>query len=315
MSTFSKVNFKTINYNSFRPHYPPSFYTILTNYVTKGNKEKLPISKAVDLGCGTGVATYPLLNFSQSVTGLDLSPLMVETANSLVSKRCKEMEVVDLSRINFKSGAVEDLIYQEPREIPENSVDLLTAAQCIHWFKDYDSFFANSAKLLKSGGTLAYFFYIDPIIVDFSGPSNGDKAALLKKSSEIYQRLVYEDPQYIGPHWEQPGRSILTNFCTEVNLHIPTSLYEDIEINTFTPVNGKASPTDLDMKKEGIPLSTFIDYLSTYSGFHNFKDATGDKVGFLSVYLTLLEEELGWDRNSTTIDLVWKTGYTAMRKI
>ena len=96
MTTFSKTNFKSLNYNSFRPHYPPSFYKILADYVTKVELPlpiNLPIDKTIYLGCGTGVATYPLLNISTNVIGVDLSLKMIETANSLIEKNLQTLGI------------------------------------------------------------------------------------------------------------------------------------------------------------------------------------------------------------------------------
>ncbi|KAK6459164.1 trans-aconitate methyltransferase 2 [Scheffersomyces xylosifermentans] len=316
MSTFSKANFKSLNYNSFRPHYPASFYKILFNYVTKGNESKLPISRAIDLGCGTGVATYPLLNSTKEVIGLDLSPQMIKTANSLVAERLAQLDIKDQSRISFKTGAVEDYVYQEPKETPDGSIDLITAAQCIHWFKDYDAFFANAAKLLRPGGTLAYWFYIDPIIVDIRGSFKGDKSHALKRTMELYNKYIYDDPNFIGPHWEQPGREIIKNFSVEVNKHIPEELYEDITIKTFIPSEKQkvAGEGDLDLKKLDIPLNSYFDYLRTYSGYHNYKEQLKDKAVAHELFLSDLKEELGFDLEATKIDLVWNTGYTFITK-
>ncbi|EGW30941.1 uncharacterized protein SPAPADRAFT_62852 [Spathaspora passalidarum NRRL Y-27907] len=306
MSTFSKSNFKTLHYNTFRPQYPPSFYSILSKYVAR----PLPLQTTIDLGCGTGVATYPLLNISKNVIGIDLSPSMIDTANSLKSSRVKELGYAD-SSIRFITGAVEEFVAKDEHV---GQVDLITAAQCIHWFQDYDAFFANAAKLLRPGGVLAYFYYIDPIIVNFSG-SGSDKADVIKKAHDTYLKYAYDDPKLMGPHWEQPGRDILKHFCTTVNDHIP-GLYDDITINTFIPSAEKPyadEQVDLDLKKTGLKLQGYVDYLGTYSGLHNYVEATGDTT-FLDRFLSELEEVTGWDRETTTVDLVWNTGYTFIRK-
>lgn len=317
MSTFSKLNFKTINYNSFRPHYPAGFYKILSNYVSDGTNSNLPIKKGIDLGCGTGVAAYPLLNFVDEVTGLDLSPPMIDTAKSLISERCEQMNISDTSRINFKVGAAEDFVKQENEEFAKNSVDLIVAAQCIHWFQDLDSFYGSCASLLKKGGTLAYWYYVDPIIIDFLGPPKGDKIDTMKKAIEIYNKYVYEDPKYMGPHWEQPGRNILRDLCVKVNDAIPKDLYTDIAIKTYCPdFDGNLKPSDNDLVLERLKISIndFLAYVLTYSGYHNFKEVTGDKCNLAELFISEWESELGWDRNETTIDIVWRSGYTFMKK-
>ncbi|KAK6897078.1 Trans-aconitate 3-methyltransferase [Candida tropicalis] len=309
MSTFSKTNFKSLNYNSFRPHYPPSFYQILSKYI----QEPIPVSNTIDLGCGTGVASYPLLNISHNVIGLDLSPNMVDTANSLISKNLEQLGINDTSRIKFIRGAVEDFVKQS-NDI--GKYDLITAAQCIHWFQDYKSFFQKCHELLKPGGVLAYFFYIDPVIVDFTGPSKGDKQEVIKKAYEVYHKYVYNDNRYMGPCWEQPGRDILKHFCVSVNNEIPHELYTDITINTFKPTIEKPfadDATDLDLKKVDLPLGGYIDYISTYSGYHNYKEKSNNHDLLHNEFLNELLEVTGWDLNETRIDLVWNTGYTFIR--
>lgn len=318
MSAFSKSNFKTLNYNSFRPHYPPSFYKILSQYVQKGQRQHdLPIAKAIDLGCGTGVATYPLLNFVRFVIGLDLSPPMIDTANSLITQRLKEMGIDPSdSRITFKVGSAESFV-NDQNSVEADSIDLITAAQCIHWFQDYDSFFQSSAKLLKSGGTLAYFYYIDPMIVDFSGPSHSNKDDILEKAYEVYLKFAYNDPNLIGPHWEQPGRNILKHFCEEVNSHIPQDLFTDITINTYKATarsSGADDAKDLDLKKLKINLQEYLAYIETYSGFHNYREKTGNADLIKSDFVKELVDTTGWDLEKTKVDLVWNTGYTFARK-
>lgn len=300
-----------MKYNSFRPHYPPSFYKILEAYV--GNQA--PLSKAIDLGCGSGVATYPLLNFTEEVIGVDLSELMVETANSLKVERLKELGINDDSVIKFKAGSVEEFVANPDADTKPGSFDLITAAQCIHWFQDYNKFFTNTAKLLKKGGTLAYWYYLDPIVSNYDGAENDPlKEDKLARAQKIYNKYVYGD-EYLGPHWEQPGREILKNGLTVVNEAIPKGLYTDLKIKTFSPEFSDPKPQqdDLQLEKKNVTLVDLANYLGTYSSFHNFKEATGDKDNVIELYIKELEDEFGWDRKTTRIDLTYSTGYTFVK--
>lgn len=325
MSTFSKANFKTLNYNSFRPHYPALFYKILGDYAS----QTLGIKKAVDLGCGTGVATYPLLNFSDKVIGVDLSPKMVETANLLINERCDTMGISDKSRIHFVAGSVESLAYDNSNNRDEKifgngDLDLITAAQCIHWFQDYPTFFQSIAKLLKPGGTLAYWYYIDSIVVDYKG-SNLDspsiKTAKLEKSWQIVSKYLYDDPNFAGPHWEQPGRGILRDHLEKVDEAIPKDLFTDIKINKFISDISDPQKTfpsvengDLKIVMKDLPIGAIKDYHSTASGIHNYKEVHGDNaIDIPSQILKEWESELGWGED-TTVDYVFHSGYTFMRK-
>lgn len=322
MTTFSKFNFKTLNYNAFRPHYPALFYRILADYATQNGTT--PVHKAVDLGCGTGVATYPLLNFSEKVTGVDLSAKMIDTANLLVEERLTQLQILDTKRINFVVGSVESLAYKKQGAdslFGNGDLDLITAAQCIHWFKDYPTFFESIAKLLKSGGTLAYWYYIDPIVVDYSGSDKDTKEVKqhkLKRSWEIVSKYLYDDPNFAGPHWEQPGRSIIRDHLDVVNENIPKDLFTDITNNKFIADVGKVfipdDNKDLKIVMKNLPMDAIRDYHSTGSGYHNYREAAGEKaINIPEQILKDWEDELGWT-SETTADFVFHTGYTFMRK-
>lgn len=326
MATFSKTGFKTLNYNSFRPHYPASFYQILQNYVVNGDKSRVfPIDKAIDLGCGSGVASYPLLNFSKEVIGLDLSPLMIETANSLKAARLEEMGIENQESIQFVASSVEDFVTKKEDnsltktdlDIELESVDLITAAQCIHWFDDHELFFRKAYKLLKPGGVLAYWYYIDPVITDFSNGQTIDadsKAEILRKLDDLYHKYVYQDPKLMGPHWEQPGRDILKHELESVNAKIPRDLYVDIQQAKFRPSTDPVpKEQDLNIVKSNTDLKAFENYIGTYSGYHNYKQATGDPHNLIESLMREMESLIG-DRSTTRIDLTFNTGYVFMRK-
>lgn len=300
MTTFSKAGFRSLNYNSFRPHYPQSFYKLLADFV--GRRAE----KSIDLGCGTGVATFPLLGFSDHVTGLDLLPRMIDAANQLKEERLAELGIDDASRINFEVGAVEDF-EGEPK-----TYDLITAAECIHWFKDYNVFFEKAARLLKPGGTLAYWYYVDPVFTDFSG-SKGPKGEQLKKANDLYMYLVYEDPDGLGEFWEQPGRLYLKNHLHEVDRHIPS--YFEKKIRKYIPSDGNAQHKEDDLKlvRNDINLEDFLAYITTYSSFHNYSEKKGTGEQFKEKFLRSFEAELGWDRKLTLVSVSWYSGYTFLK--
>lgn len=307
MTTFAKTGFKSINYNSFRPSYPPSFYDTLIDFYGKKR-----VGKTIDLGCGTGVATFPLLNFSDYVLGLDLSPLMIEAANKLKSERLAQMGISDESRIEFQQGAVETMKQEN------ESFDLITAAECVHWFQDFGLFFKAAAAMLKPNGVLAYWYYVDPVFVGFSGPydQKRSKEEILQAALEIYAKYAYEDPKWLRDYWEQPGRNILRNGLKLVDEHIPEGLFKEVKIKKFNPDPRKPleySDDDLQLVKKDITLGHFIKYMTTFSSYHNFEEATGDKLGLEASVLKDFEA-LGWDKDETKVDVAWYSGYTFLRK-
>lgn len=305
MATFSKSGFKTLNYNSFRPRYPQSFYKQLVSYANGGDLVK----SILDIGCGTGIATYDMLNIAEKVVGNDLSPSMVETCNSLKDQRCKDLGIEDSSRIHFEQGNIDTVSAQ-------HQVSMITAAQCLHWSKDFDSFFKSAHQALAPGGTLAYWYYVDPIIVDFKGPSSGDKQEALQKAKDLYFKYCYNDPNLMGPYWEQPGRNVIKNGYKDINCHIPEQLFTEVTVNQYFPQFESYTPpseqNDLALVKLGVGISDLIKYLSTYSGYHNYLEAHKDSK-FLEEFELELKLITGWT-DETTIDLVWNTGYTFMKK-
>ena len=70
----------------------------------------------------------------------------------------------------------------------------------------------------------------------------------------------------------------------------------------------------MDLKKIGISIQDYIDYISTYSGFHNYKEVTGNDDLLTNEFVKEVIEVTGWDLEKTKIDLVWNTGYTFIRK-
>ncbi|CCE83003.1 Piso0_002776 [Millerozyma farinosa CBS 7064] len=316
MSAFSEANFKGLNYESFRPHYPSSFYELLHKYVTtsKDGANADHAEKVIDLGCGTGISTYPLLNIANTVIGVDLSQRMVDTANDLIEERCKELQISP-SRIKFITGDAETFIESSNDEIRKDGVDLITCAQCLHWFGSYPSFFKACHQLLKSGGTLAYWYYRDPIVVSISDYAKGNDTELISRINRLYLKYVYEDEAYLGPYWENPGRDILYNMYRDINKRIPEDLFTDNIIMTYVPKPG-LYPGDEDLKlvKKDISIVDFVHYIETFSAYHSYKDKTGDTENILEKFKQEATRGTEIDVKDPILTIIWHTGYTFMKK-
>src|ERR1700761_6580742 len=98
----------------------------------------------VDLGCGPGSATRDLATHFEHAIGIDPSPEMVRSASELGGN-------AKASPIRFIQDEAELC-----ESIPDNSVDLISAATSGHWF-DMDKFWPTAARVLKPGGTVAFF--------------------------------------------------------------------------------------------------------------------------------------------------------------
>ena len=102
----------------------------------------LPVSAAVDLGCGGGRNAGELLKKypAAHVTAIDYSALCVEKAKSY------NRAMIAAGRCTVRQGDVSAL------DLPAASFDLATAFETIYFWPGLEKCFAEAAKVLKSGG-------------------------------------------------------------------------------------------------------------------------------------------------------------------
>lgn len=104
--------------------------------------EKKPafFRRAIDLGCGTGLAAAAFAREVDHFTGIDLSPRMIERAR--LTSLYAELEVGDM--------------VQGLRSKPDASADLILAADAMVYVADLATVLAESARVLAAGGLLAF---------------------------------------------------------------------------------------------------------------------------------------------------------------
>jgi ubiquinone/menaquinone biosynthesis C-methylase UbiE len=91
-----------------------------------------------------GIVTEELSKKFHKVIGTDPSEKMLSAVHPPEPKDGKPP-------IEYKVATAENLSF-----IESNSVDMVTAGQAAHWF-NYDKCFPEIARVLKPGGTLAFF--------------------------------------------------------------------------------------------------------------------------------------------------------------
>jgi predicted TPR repeat methyltransferase len=96
--------------------------------------------RAIDLGCGTGLAAAAFAKEVDRFTGIDLSPRMIEKARS--SGLYAELEVSDM---------LEGL-----RAKPDASADLILAADAMVYVADLTFVLKEARRVLVAGGLLAF---------------------------------------------------------------------------------------------------------------------------------------------------------------
>ena len=122
------------DYAKHRAGFPDVFFSRL---VREGILR--PGLRAVDVGTGTGTIARGLARHGCTVTALDVSAPMLESARGLATEAGL--------RIDFHQGSA------ERTGLPSESCELVTAGQCWHWF-DRRSAAREAARLLVPGGRL-----------------------------------------------------------------------------------------------------------------------------------------------------------------
>jgi len=119
-------------YTQFRPHYPPELFAYLASLVT-------PRHLAWDCGTGNGQAAVALTEYFEKVVATDPSASQIEHAQPH-------------DRVEYRVAAAEHC------PLADQSVDLVTVAQALHWFH-LPQFYAEVRRIVRPDGVLAVWSY------------------------------------------------------------------------------------------------------------------------------------------------------------
>jgi ubiquinone/menaquinone biosynthesis C-methylase UbiE len=224
-------------YARFRPVYPDSLFQALSE-LTSGH------DLAWDCATGTGQAATALSSRYSQVVATDVSENQIRRATPG-------------SGIRYLVSAAE----QPP--FGNESIDLVTIAQALHWF-DTRSFFAGVERVLKKGGVIAVWTY------NLLGVEPG--------IDRIIDRLYRE---VVGPYWPAERRMVEEGYRS---IRFP---FNEITIPPFS------------MKAEWT-LRQLAGYLGTWSACKRYKESRG--VDPLGVIAQDLEQQWGDPDRKRTID-------------
>ncbi|OWB64859.1 hypothetical protein B5S30_g180 [[Candida] boidinii] len=346
MSTYSSNTFNSSLYNSYRPTYPPEFFKYVMEYHNPGNTQPDVDQVHLDIGCGTGQAVIPLLSDFKHTIASDPSEVMIDIA--------RERVLENKNQISKGSNSVEFLVSpaEDLSAIKDSSVDLVTAAECVHWL-DHEKFLEESNRVLKSGGALAYWLYNESI---FQGP----EADIANK---IYDKFIYQDGKYMQKYWEQPGKSRFRDFLISCNAELKRQSQDSIEFqndgqviefigdnnsgrdfkfyNTKIQIFSQSKLSNLKIKSDIVEnkgdlqqddknfkfliiskqmtLDDFMNFIKTHSALHtwylnNPSVIKGSSDDLIEIMRNEFIEKCGWD-NDKVIEIIWDSTCVFTKKI
>lgn len=207
-----KDNFssQSAEYAVYRPTYPQELYDFLFSLVSEKDA-------AWDCATGNGQVARILAQHFQKVYATDISEKQLSQA-------------LQLPNILYKVES------SDRADVPDDSFDLVTVAQAIHWF-NFEAFYAEVKRTLKPDGVIAVVGY-GLMLID-------------KKVDQVIHKL-YED--ILGKYWDSERRYIEEGYKT-----IPFP-FEEVTAPHF-------------QIKTTWSFSQIIGYLNTWSSLQHYKKA------------------------------------------
>lgn len=167
-----KDNFSTQanQYAKFRPTYPKAVYDFI--YANLNGTQL-----AWDCATGNGQIATELAKVFDQVVATDISAKQLENA-------------IQKDNIDYKVESAEST------SIENQSLDLITVGQAIHWFK-FDDFFAEVKRVLKPNGLFVAIGY-----------------GLMKIDERIDPLVFHLYEGILGSYWDEERRHIEKNYKT-----------------------------------------------------------------------------------------------------
>lgn len=169
-STIDNFSTQASGYAKYRPVYPEALYTFVL--------EQVPIRhRAWDCGTGNGqVASRLAENFAE-VYATDISPQQLAHA-------------IQKPNIHYHAARA------EASGLPDNSINLITIAQALHWF-DFEHFYREVNRVAAPGAIVAAWCY-----------------GLLHISPELDEHIGTFYRHTLGPYWDKERQLIDEAYAT-----------------------------------------------------------------------------------------------------
>lgn len=123
------------------------------SYATATSMISKNVSRALDVGCGTGELSFSILDKVNSMVGIDLAPKMIDIANSK-----KKWHSISDERLKFVVASVDRLPFED------DYFDVVFCLNSFHHYPDQKKALREMYRVLKKGGTMVL---LDPFLDNF----------------------------------------------------------------------------------------------------------------------------------------------------
>lgn len=199
-------------YKRFRPKYPAELFSYLALISTEQQK-------AWDCATGTGQAAVSLAEYFSTVIATDASETQIKNAEK-------------------KQGVTYQLATAENSNIENNSIDLITVAQALHWF-NIDEFSKEANRVLKEKGILSVWTY-----------------NFLSIQEDIDEIIFYLYDTILGDYWPEERKMVEDRYKS---IQLP---FKELENPSFK-------------MSANWNLPQLIGYLCTWSATKNYQKKFG----------------------------------------
>ncbi|MCJ1244956.1 hypothetical protein MMC30_002157 [Trapelia coarctata] len=235
--------------------------------------------------------------------GIDPSSGMLDQARSIATASQEQ------TNIKYRQAAAEELLFLE-----SESVDMVVAGQAAHWF-DYARLFPEMKRILRKGGTLAFWGYLDHVFVDHP------------RATEIVNKYADgKEERMLGPYWQQPGRSIVQNKLRDIKPSAEE--WEDVQRIEYEPAAyGRNAGDGAMFLEKRMRLMDCENYVRTWSSYHGWQETfpeslkreaggNGDIVD--EMFDEIRKTEPAWQNDKhwleQEVDIEWPSGLILARR-
>lgn len=164
------------NYDKWRPRYCAELFNDIIEHSGLN-----PTKQCLEIGCGTGQATEPILKTGCSLLAVELGNNFTEFTKNKFAK--------------YKNFQIENADF-EKYELADNKYDLVFSGTAFHWISE-EIGYTKVYNILKSGGTLALFW-------NRPGPKSLDDPLHLKMQEVYAKYRSSEEMQKVKIERESP---------------------------------------------------------------------------------------------------------------